>query len=136
MIRRAISVAAILAANIPWVLVWIRSAEGTRETFDPIVALLILLLLGVTVSVVVPCLLFKDLLVRRWFLITLLVFVNVFWPLRWIQLWLDRGDLAGTDPTRRVFLSEMVISSAVAVALYLASGAVLGYLRRRRTGSE
>jgi len=136
MIRRLTCVAAVHVANIPWVLVWIRAAEGTRESFDPIVAMLILLLIGVTVSIVVPCLLFKDLLVRRWFLITLLVFVNVFWPLRWIQLWLNLGDMPVSGPTQRVFLSEMVVSSVVAVALYLGTGAVLGHMRRRRAGSE
>lgn len=136
MIRRLTCVAAVHAANIPWVLVWMRAAEGTRESFDPIVAMLILLLIGVTASVAIPCLLFKDLLARRWFLITLLVFVNVFWPLRWIQLWLELGDMPAAHPTQRVFLSEMVVSSAIAAALYLGTGAVLGQVRRRRAEAE
>ncbi|NQT91170.1 MAG: hypothetical protein HQ559_00300 [Lentisphaerae bacterium] len=132
MIRRLTAVGAVLAANAPWVLVWARSTHGAHEKFDPITALLILLLLGITVSVAVPCLLLKDLLPRRWILITLLVFVNVFWPLRWVQLRLARGELPGTDPTQRMFLSEMIVSSAVATALYMAAGAALGFLRRRR----
>jgi hypothetical protein len=130
--RRLVAAAAALAVNVPWLLVWRQAEREPLRLFVHVPALFMLLALGVSGAVALPCVLLPGLTARRWLLIILLALANLFWPLRWIDLHAGGGSgYPGAGAGLPVFLGLMLLSSTAAVAVYAAAGAALGFVRRR-----
>jgi uncharacterized membrane protein len=130
--RRCTAVLAAVAANLPWIMVWVRAGRDATQLDAYVTALFLLLTVGAASAVVLPCLLLPGLAARRWFLIALLVLVNIFWPLRWIDLHASNGaGYPGPGAGVTLFLGLMLASSAAAAVLYVITGLLVGLVRRR-----
>jgi len=106
-----------LGCNLPWILLWLRVSRSPGELTGGVPILFILLILGGTGLILVPCLLIKELFRKRWILIVMLAFVNIFWCLKWIDNY--AGAVAG-DPSygkNRLFFAGMIILSSTVVCL-------------------
>jgi len=117
--RKLVAVGGAVAINVPWIVVWYLAAGDPRRAFSYIAAVMMLLVVGATGAVVLPCLLIPGLMVRRWLLISMLYIVNVYWPLRWVELHAAGGrGYPGIQAGVSVYLSLMFVSSLVAVTVY------------------
>ncbi|MFC1452111.1 hypothetical protein ACFLSJ_02050 [Verrucomicrobiota bacterium] len=136
--RLRVAIAIVLLLNLPWIVLWWYftlpsglAKEGTAT------ALFVVLVLGTTGMVVTPCLLIKGLIRKRWLLITMLVFVNLFWCLQWID------TFARSTPhdvryraARPIYLAMMAVYSGVVCLLYWLAGRLLGALKRRLAAAQ
>ena len=131
--RLRVVVAIVLLFNLPWVLLWwyfTQPAGLVRGWTGP--ALFIVLLLGTLGLVGTPCLLVRGLVRKRWLLITMLLFVNLFWALQWIQSYIVAVPGDATYPSARMmYASMMIIYSAVVCGLYWIVGRLMGAVVKR-----
>ncbi|MBM4142683.1 MAG: hypothetical protein FJ225_03685 [Lentisphaerae bacterium] len=130
--RRWLALTAGAAANLPWIAVWGHAALNPERLHTHVPVLFMLLALGISAAVALPCLIVSGLLVRRWFLIAMLSFVNVYWPLRWIELHAAGGyGFPGRQAGLTVYLALMFVSSAAAGAVYWIADRALTAFRKR-----
>ena len=131
-LRKVIALATVVAVNVPWVVVWYGAAAQPDRVFTYIAAVMMLLVIGAAVAVVLPCMLVPGLMVRRWLLISMLYFVNVYWPLRWVELQVDGQGYPGKQAGVPVYLALMLASSVVAMCVYWIVDRILITTRRAR----
>jgi len=117
--------------NVPWILAWYAAARSPTQAVSYIPGLLILLLLGMTGAILIPCLLVTGLMARRWFLIAMLALVNTFWPLRWIEYCCLGRLFPPSQPLEQPFLAEMFVSSVAVIAIYWIFGIIMSRARAR-----
>lgn len=125
-------VAVLAAVNLPLVLLWLYLSRGSAVTRANVIALFLLLLVLVLTAVILPCVLVSGLLLRRWLLIVVLGFINVFWCLKWIDLY--RVATPGDPLYARQRLAVggiMLASSALIVMVYALAAVMLNRVLRR-----
>jgi hypothetical protein len=120
----------LVAFNIPWPLLW-WYFSGPNQPRDLGVPALFMLLILCTIGMVVLPMFLGGVLSRRWLLLLTLGAVNVFWGLRWIEVFATSVPGGTAYPAaRQSFLLLIAISSVgVGLAYALADRALT---RRRR----
>ena len=121
----------LLTVNIPWMVLWWYYSRPCMTQAACVPILFLLLVFAVLCAVLLPIFLLGNLLPRRWLLIMLLGFVNLFWGLQW----LDRFNHALPDAVayqraRFFFLGMMGLSSLFVWGVYRGIGWCLTRFRQ------
>ena len=114
---------------------WLFTAPGRDRTIS-VPALFMLLILG-TVSMIILPLIIDGIGRKRWLLIVILGLVNIFWCLRWIDLFAQATPLDHDYPnTRYAVAAMMFVTSLAVIVAYGLVATGLRFLRARPSQTQ
>ena len=131
--RSTLVLSLLLILGIAWASIWWHFARPAAAAQTNVPALFIILAIGVTAFVAIPCVIFKGLLRKRWLLILMLVFVNIFWCIKWIDIYRTTPP---DDPpyaaVRPLLWAAMFLSGILVFALYWLIGRIITAIEKQR----